>query len=203
MQVINAFLASSFTPVDYEYTTGTAQTVAIPSGALFMSVWMYGPGGDGEQDTGGAGQGGGGGGFVRVVNIPISAGDWAANVTYTVGTGDPTATTIDATIAAGTINFDAPAGADGTGTGYGGVATVNGWAGGGTATVESGESANLAPEGGGCGSTVSQSLEGGASSAEGAGGNNYGGGGGGSESPASAGGGAGGKVKIRFHGVSE
>ncbi len=153
--------AQAFQPVTNTYNTGSGNET-IPSGSSFLSVYVWGPGGDGFNQAGYSGTGGGGGGGVKVVNIPIVSGDWGNTLAYVVGTDDPTASTVDGTIGGNTLNLDANAGSDGLtggGGGGGGTASANSWAGGGTATAETGSAggagvggdAALQGDGGGAG----------------------------------------------------
>jgi len=140
-------LSISGLTVTHSYTSGTAATETVPTGATKLEIIADGGGGSGGNSFGVTGGGGGGSGEAHSTNITVSGGQ---TLTYTVGVGGA------ATV--GTNNGNA--GTASTVTGNGGLAGVSltangggpgttGGVGGSGGTASGGNSANLTGSSGG------------------------------------------------------
>lgn len=163
-------------PITRTYTTGTAATETVPTGATMVQITLDGAGGSGGRDSGGN-PGGGGGSGRCILSILVVGGN---TMTYTV----PTATagvgvdgfgntgaagTVTGTVSGGSISMTANGGAGGgIGTsGAGGTSTggstnatgsVGGFPDGGTAA--SGAESGASPGSGGAGRQSATSFVG-------------------------------------------
>lgn len=185
------------------YTSGTAATETVPTGATSCTMEGEGPGGSGSSSTSGNGGatglfGGGGGGYFKKV-IAVVGGN---TLTYTVapavaaanGGGISTpgntgvATTITGTVSGGAVNLSAGAGHGGniTSGGAGGTASGGSTNTSGSAGSNPSGGAGAAPLGGAGGSTSGVS------------GTTPGGGGAGAPASQNSGTGAGGKIIFTY-----
>lgn len=175
------------------YTTGTAATENVPFGAVSVLIEVWGPGGDGidgDPSPGQGGTGGGGGGYCSRT-AACAGGD---TLTYTVGTDDPTDSTVSGTLTGGgAISMTANNGVDGGagGTASGGTTNLSG---------QAGEIGSSDPSIGGAGgnSGDGSGLGGNGGSGAGTPGGAPGGGGGGSGNTGAPGNGARGQVRFTY-----
>lgn len=167
----NISLSISGLTVTRTYTSGTAATETVPTGATSVTIEVEGPGGSGSSSTSGnggaTGQFGGGGGAYCKKIIAVVGGN---TLTYTVG---PTVTavngggisaaghtgvasTVAGTVSGGAVNMSAGAGHGGNLTSGGAGGTASGGTTNTTGTAGSSVSggAGAAPLGGVGGSTA-------------------------------------------------
>jgi len=189
---------AGFSQVIRTHTTGTGATEVVPPGATSVLIELWGPGGDGGDGDPSPGQGGGGGGGGGYCSrtAACAGGD---TLTYTVGTNDPTDTTVSGTLTGGgAISMTANNGVDGSSPGTGGA---GGLASGGTTNLQgqAGSDGTSDPSiGGGGGDAPLGGLGGGGGIGAGGPGSAPGGGGGGSGNSGAPGAGAGGQVRFTY-----
>jgi hypothetical protein len=133
--ILVLLMNNGFAPVLHVYTTGTAATETVPSGATTCIIEAWGSGGQGGQaHTGDPGGGGGAGGYCRTsFNAASNNGK---TLTYTVG--QPSGN--NSTVADGTASGLATMTADGGGAG--GVGSAGGAPGGTGGSASGGTQAN-------------------------------------------------------------
>ncbi len=167
--------AGGFIPITDAYTTSSG-TRLVPSGAIALTVEIYGKGGDGGLKTAGIG-GGGGGGAYSSKSFTVVAGDYGKTITWNTANGSNATVVGDAAatnLTAAALNMAAGKGSNGTnttggtgGTASGGTTNSTGTAGqnsptgtGGRAAGPSGgaggaaQADGVAPGGGGGGGDV-------------------------------------------------
>lgn len=120
----------SFTPVDHTYTSGTAATETIPTGASQVTITAWGPGGDGNYVSkpniygGGVSNidyGGGSGGY-SIITLNVS-GQGGNTFTYTIGVSLSSNTTIANATYTSPVFISANHGVSGIQGGSGGAAS--------------------------------------------------------------------------------
>lgn len=145
-----AISGGGFTPVTHTYTSGTAATETIPSGAGHLVIEDCGAGGAGGSGSGNFGSGGGSGGYVTKT-YTIAVGDYGKTLTYTVGaagvgfnnsngTNGSASTVVNNTFTTA-VNFSAGGGFGGDTSGVG---PGNGGAASGGTTNTAGNAGSLA-----------------------------------------------------------
>lgn len=194
-----SFLSSAgFSTLIRTYTSGTGATETVPDGAVSVLIEVWGPGGDGGDGSPSPGQGGGGGGGGGYCSrsAACAGGD---TLTYTVGTDDPTDSTVSGTLTGGgAISMTANTGVDGSTPGTGGA---GGLASGGTTNLQGqpGSDGTADPSiGGGGGDAPLGGLGGGGGTGAGGSGTTPGGAGGGSGNTGAPGTGASGQIRFTY-----